>query len=866
MIKRLVFPAVWLGIIATIGQILLLRESLVLFYGNELCIGLMLAGWLLWVALGSFIGSKLSRNPKEIHPLVIASEARQSVLLSLRAKRGNPEMRLLRHFVPRNDKRDAPRNDNIRTFRYSNFEFKYFILLVIINLALPASLLWFRALRIILQVPPGEMFTFSQIAGAIILCQSLFPFSLGLMFGFYCTLVDSAKEVGKIYLYESLGALIGGTVYTFYLVKSFDPFSIWVGLFALSVLAYYTYIREANPKSEYRNPKQIQNPNSEIQNPGEQEIPNKIQNSNSTIEDLDEPINPQSAIRNPQSLPSSFLPPPSIILVLCLIVVLLSVTEVGPKLDKFSTAWRWYKQELIESKDSVYGNIAVTNIVNQKNIYADGTLLFSIPNPIDDETFAHFTLLQHPNPFGKKILLLGGGGGSILREMLKYQPEKLVYLELDPLLLQITRKYLSATDREAMFAKPVQIINQDGRGFLKQTQEKFDLIIVNLTDPKTAMVNRYYTAEFFREVNQKLLPDGVFCIGLIGGEAYLGPELLNLNKTIEQTLRSVFANIVIIPGDRNLYFASNANDIISDNTDYLTTRWNARVKNISTQYFNEYMLEVVVQPDRVEFIKEQLAKVSAVTKNEDFKPTAYFYNLQLWLKQSKGFIKTLFSFLTNIRLYHFVILIGILVVLVILLLKRKSVRQQRVPPITVAASTGLVGITLALVFVYAFQAIYGYVYQWVGLIIAIFMFGLAGGSFLGTKLVDRNPRRKLILAELSIFGFCLLIPFMLNLMKEQESAIFGLPMLTLIIGFMVGFEFPVCVAAYQNQEVRSQRSEVRKETGGLIYASDLLGSAVGALIAAVVLLPLFGILTTVYLMALLKIGSIIILWDADWRR
>jgi spermidine synthase len=786
MIKRLVFPAIWLGITATIGQILLLRELLVLFYGNELCIGLMLASWLFWVALGSFLGTKIT------------------AITNNRLQRLNPEI--------------------IRTTTF-------LFLLFLINLTLPASLLLFRGLRIILQVPPGEMFTFSQIGISILLCQLLFPFSLGLLFSFYCSLVDSAKEIGRIYLYESIGALLGGTVYTFYLVKSFDPFTIWAGLYALSVLAYYTYIREANPKSE---------------------------------------------IRNQQPLPSSLLPHPSIILFLCLIAVLLSITDIGPRLNKLSINWRWNKQELIESRDSVYGNLAVTNIGMQKNIYADGTLLFSIPNPIDDETFAHFSLLEHPNPFGKKILLLGGGGGSILREMLKYQPTKLVYLELDPLLIQLTRNYLPASDREAMLASPVQIINQDGRWYLKQTQDKFDIIIVNLTDPKTAMVNRYYTQEFFREVNQKLLPDGIFCIGLIGGEAYLGQELLNLNQAINQTMQSVFANVVIIPGDRNLYFASNEKNIISNDRGYLTIRWNSRAKNIPTQYFNEYMLEIVVQPDRVRFIKEQLAKVTTVPKNQDFKPTAYFYNLQLWLKQSKGFIKTLFSYLTKIQFYHCVIIIGILVVLAILFLKQKSDWQNRVPPIAVTGSTGLVGITLELVFVYAFQAIYGYVYQWIGLIIAIFMFGLAMGSWLGTKLIEKNIYKKLLLPELVILLLCLLIPIMLRIFKNQGFALFGLPGLTFIIGFLVGIEFPLCVVYFSNKSKipinrdkseiltrsTSPKSKISNQAGGIIYASDLIGSAIGALVAVVILIPLFGILMTVYLMAILKLGSVVIVLNS----
>ncbi|MFB3897259.1 MAG: hypothetical protein ACE14V_13240 [bacterium] len=847
MIKRLVIPAIWLGIIATIGQLLLLRESLVLFYGNELCIGLMLSAWLLWVSIGSLLGSKLPRNPniEYRNPKQILNSNSLNSNLDPRF-RGNDNT-TAKH-IPQSE------ISNQQLIHPSSV---FLILLFLINLTLPLCLLSFRGLRIILQVPAGEMFTFQQIFGSVILCQSLFPLSIGFMFSFYTRLVDNAKDIGKIYLYESIGALLGGIGYTFYLVKYYDPFTIWVTLFAFSVFAFYTFIREPKEPEEEQ---EIQNLDSHLR-------------GNDNTDTNTEP-NPQSAIlsnealakldRNQQSVlfpPSSFFPLPSIMVFLCLIAVVLSITDIGSRLNQLSLPWRWHTQDLIETRDSVYENIAVTNIGNQKNIYTDGTLLYSIPNPIDEETFAHFCLLQHPEPFGKKILLLGGCGGGIIRELLKYHPAEIIELELDPLLTQVTWKYLDETKQAAWQDPRVHIINQDGRWYLKRSSDTFDIILINLSDPKTAMVNRYYTQEFFQEVKLHLNPSGTFGIGLIGGEAYLGQELLNLNKAIHQTLTTTFDQVVVIPGDRNLYFASNATNIVSDNPDALNQRWNARSKLIATQYFNEYMLATIVQPDRIEYIKTKLAQTKPVSLNQDFKPTAYFYTLQLWMKQSHGFLRTWFGYLTKLKINHLIILLVILVFVIILYLYLTANKQYRtIQAISVSLSTGLVGITTELALVYTFQALYGYVYQWLGLIVAIFMAGLAGGSFLGTKRWGKTVHRNLVIIESVIIIFCLVFPIFLEMIRNLGGALIGIPILTLIIGLFVGIEYPLCVSYYGMQEVRSQKSELRKNTGGLIYASDLAGSAVGALVAVIILIPLFGILTTISLLAILKLGSLVILY------
>ena len=103
----------------------------------------------------------------------------------------------------------------------------------------------------------------------------------------------------------------------------------------------------------------------------------------------------------------------------------------------------------------------------------------------------------------------------------------------------------------------IHVINSDGRLFVRQTPRQYDVVIADVPDPSTSQLNRFYTREFFAEVRRILLPGGVLSFSLGTYENYLSPELARLIGVAERTLREVFANVLILPGGRVFFLASD---------------------------------------------------------------------------------------------------------------------------------------------------------------------------------------------------------------------------------------------------------------------------------------------------------------------
>ena len=101
------------------------------------------------------------------------------------------------------------------------------------------------------------------------------------------------------------------------------------------------------------------------------------------------------------------------------------------------------------------------------------------------------------------------------------------------------------------------MIQGDGRLFVRQTDRRYDVVIADVPDPSTSQINRFYTREFFAEVHRILTPGGVLSFSLGTYENYLSKELARLIGVAHQTLRDVYANVLMLPGGRVFFLASD---------------------------------------------------------------------------------------------------------------------------------------------------------------------------------------------------------------------------------------------------------------------------------------------------------------------
>jgi len=497
--------------------------------------------------------------------------------------------------------------------------------------------------------------------------------------------------------------------------------------------------------------------------------------------------------------------------ILIFVINLLGVVLIGDKLHKLlaysllvlgiilfllvdinSLTLYYPSQEILFEKNSPYGYIAVTKQGNQINFYNNGLVMFSTDDIISNEETVHYALSHLDNV--NKVLLIGGGVSGTIKEIIKYKAE-VDYVELDPLVIETGLKYTDNLNPD------INIFNTDGRSFVKNTANKYDAVIIDLPDPSTAQLNRYYTVEFFNEVKHTLTPKGIISLSLESAENYLSREIIMLHSSVYNALRSSFDYISVIPGDTTYYIASNRKIKFS-------------YPKVETQYIKEYYKDKI-NPQRIKVHLDSLD--TNVRLNKDFRPISYFFYIQRWLSMFK-----------NDYLY--------LVLLVLIL----GLYTLRLNPVSFSIfSTGFSAASLQMVILIGFQVMYGSVYSRLAMIITGFMAGLSIGSYIINR---RDIHLKHI--ELCIIIFSVLIVFLL------KSAFFLYPLLPLALGTLTGMEFPAASKLIKGEPAQK---------ASMLYNADFIGAFFGSIIASVLLIPLIGLIWTCMIITLIKIISLLML-------
>ncbi len=180
------------------------------------------------------------------------------------------------------------------------------------------------------------------------------------------------------------------------------------------------------------------------------------------------------------------------------------------------------------------------------------------------ECMTHPAALSHPNP--ESILVIGGGDGGSSEELLKHPSVKrIVMAELDPVVIDISKKWLGSIHNGAFDDPRLEVKIGDGFEFVKSTPERFDMIVLDLTDPDTPAFH-LYSEQFFRMCQRILRPGGMLTLHL-GSPVYqaetVGKNAANLHKVF----RHVAPMSLYVP----LYGSLWCLAVASDATDPRTT-------------------------------------------------------------------------------------------------------------------------------------------------------------------------------------------------------------------------------------------------------------------------------------------------------
>ncbi|HEU4371101.1 MAG TPA: polyamine aminopropyltransferase [Methylomirabilota bacterium] len=181
------------------------------------------------------------------------------------------------------------------------------------------------------------------------------------------------------------------------------------------------------------------------------------------------------------------------------------------------TEWsedRLYADEIILARTSAYQRIVLTRWNDDLRLFLNGHLQFSSRDEYRyHEALVHPALASHPAP--RRVLVLGGGDGLAVREVLKHGAvERVTLVDLDP---EMTRLFsenplLTSVNAGALGDARVRVVNADAFVWLAATRERFDVVIADFPDPHNFSLGKLYSRTFYRVLRARLAPGGVTAV------------------------------------------------------------------------------------------------------------------------------------------------------------------------------------------------------------------------------------------------------------------------------------------------------------------------------------------------------------------
>ncbi len=556
-------------------------------------------------------------------------------------------------------------------------------------------------------------------------------------------------------------------------------------------------------------------------------------------------------------------------------IAILLVLEIACLLSPWAEAlqhWlldqQWAGHNLVYSQNSVYGNVAVTRAETQYTFYANGIPIMSAPVPdiVKGEEMVHLPLLFVNRV--QRVLVLGGGLGGVLSELLKYPLERIDYAELDPLLIEAVRRFPTSLTEGELSDSRVRVETVDGRFLVRRmiwestsrAEAGYDVVLIHMPYPSTLQINRLYTMEFFEMSRKVLSKGGIIVIGCPGSPGYLTPEMRSLNLMISDTLRQVFPHIRPVPGDQTLWLASYSLDLLAVPLETLVARWESRA--LETRLISPAHIRYKLDHSRLRWFQGILEQAREDDRwiNRDMRPIGLLYGLLYWNVLFSPQTGKLLAASSQLKVWEMILPIAMGVLLFWGTIRLVGKWKKAVVPIVVI-TTGFAGMTADLIIVFAFQTLYGYVFSWVGLLISTFMAGAGlGGLIMTTRLpVIADQHRMLLRLEAALLFYWIALPFALSFLHSQASdpLVFSstrwlLLLLNAMAGFLVGCQFPLANAIWSKGYHREGK------VAGFLYACDLVGAFFGTVVIPVIAMPVFGVLQTCLLMAIVKAGTLML--------
>lgn len=282
-----------------------------------------------------------------------------------------------------------------------------------------------------------------------------------------------------------------------------------------------------------------------------------------------------------------------------------------------------YKDKIVYTEQSAYQRIVMTEWKNDYWLYLNGNQQLCTKDEIMyHEPLIHPAMSLHPHPVN--ILVLGGGDGCAVREILKYpEVEKITLVDLDPAVTHLgkTHPILTELNHHSLTNPKVKIINEDGYKYVQNTSDFYDVIIIDLPDPRTIELGRLYSLEFYSTCHHILRPQGVL-VTQSGSPYFATRAFLCIKKTMAAAGFKVqpLHNQVMTLGEWGWVLGQKD----SPYPDLKKALQNIRFDSVQTQWLNNEAMQLITSFGKNTYIWKQ----DTVEINRIHDPVLYKYYIK----------------------------------------------------------------------------------------------------------------------------------------------------------------------------------------------------------------------------------------------
>ncbi len=174
-----------------------------------------------------------------------------------------------------------------------------------------------------------------------------------------------------------------------------------------------------------------------------------------------------------------------------------------------------FADDIIYARTTSYQRIVITRGRAGFQLFLNGNLQFSSTDEYRyHEALVHPAMMTTPTQ-PRRVLVLGGGDGLALREILKYPTvESVTLVDLDPDMTNLSRRFppLAELNHHSFDDKRVRVINEDAMIWLEEQRQPFDVAIVDFPDPNSFALGKLYTTRFYRLLKERLVPDAAIAV------------------------------------------------------------------------------------------------------------------------------------------------------------------------------------------------------------------------------------------------------------------------------------------------------------------------------------------------------------------